>query len=92
MPLPNVAVGLSSLPAKIAGSVADASTTGAELRSSVSRSEHVTGLGAGLDIQRRQAPPPSDNQAIFIAVLRPLSVTYAATPPVKPTVALYPFP
>ncbi|KAF6804054.1 hypothetical protein CMUS01_14941 [Colletotrichum musicola] len=46
-------VGLSSLPAKIAGSVADASATGAELRSSVSRSEHVTGLGAGLDIQRR---------------------------------------
>ncbi|KAF6805146.1 hypothetical protein CSOJ01_09713 [Colletotrichum sojae] len=40
-------------PWKIAGSVADASATGAELRSSVSRSEHVTGLGAGLDIQRR---------------------------------------
>ncbi|KAF6785032.1 hypothetical protein CSOJ01_15669 [Colletotrichum sojae] len=37
----------------IAGSVADASATGAELHSSVSRSEHVTGLGAGLDIQRR---------------------------------------
>ncbi|KAF6782913.1 Kinesin light chain 5, partial [Colletotrichum sojae] len=34
-------------------SVADASATGAELHSSVSRSEHVTGLGAGLDIQRR---------------------------------------
>ncbi|KAF6803082.1 hypothetical protein CMUS01_15187 [Colletotrichum musicola] len=49
----NDSVGLSSLTAKIAGSVADASATGAELRSSVSRSEHVTGLGAGLDIQRR---------------------------------------
>ncbi|KAF6800378.1 serine/threonine protein kinase [Colletotrichum musicola] len=47
-------VGLSSLPAIFAGSVADASATGAELRSSVSRSEHVTGLGAGLDIQRRR--------------------------------------
>ncbi|KAF6794244.1 hypothetical protein CMUS01_16026 [Colletotrichum musicola] len=51
-------VGLSSLPAIFAGSAA---AIGAELRSSVSRSEHVTGLGAGLDIQRRQAPPPLDN-------------------------------
>ncbi|KAF6810145.1 hypothetical protein CMUS01_13526, partial [Colletotrichum musicola] len=48
-----VIVGLSSLPAIFAGSVADASATGAELRSSVSRSEHVTSLGADLDIQRR---------------------------------------
>ncbi|KAF6843005.1 hypothetical protein CMUS01_02501 [Colletotrichum musicola] len=53
----NASVGLSSLPAIFAGSVADASATGAELRSSVSRSEHVTGLGAGLDIQGRAGRP-----------------------------------
>ncbi|KAF6834613.1 hypothetical protein CMUS01_06085, partial [Colletotrichum musicola] len=55
----STSVGSSSLPAKIAGSVADASATGAELRSSVSRSEHVTGLGAGLDIRRRKLLPPT---------------------------------
>ncbi|KAF6832951.1 hypothetical protein CPLU01_05900 [Colletotrichum plurivorum] len=75
-------VGLSSLPAIFTGSAA---ATEAELRSSASRSELVTGLGAGLDIQRRQAPPPLDNNNPSSSQYYVPYVTYAATPPVKPT-------